>query len=214
MILIPIRDEIISRRRAWITLTLIAANLAVFAIQWMERTPELVGTFGFVPALASPGEIPRLFGSMFLHGGILHLASNLVYLWVFGNNVEDVLGRGRFLGLYLVSGLGGHAAHWLTNLGSMVPTIGASGAISGLLAAYVIRFPRARIQSLLFLFVFLRWVRLPAAFVIGYWLLIQLVNGAANLGGAGGNGGGVAWFEHLGGFLTGALVFLWLGRDK
>ena len=154
------------------------------------------------PPLASPA---TLVTSMFVHGNFIHLLSNLVYLWVFGNNVEDVLGGVRYLFFYLVAGLGGHAAHFLANVHSAIPTVGASGAISGILAAYLLRFPHARVQSILFLFVFLRWVRLPAFVLIGYWLLIQVLNGAAELGGA--TGGGVAWFEHVGGFFVGIGVF-------
>jgi rhomboid family protein len=209
VILIPIRAENPARRWAWVTSSLVAANLAVFAVQLSGRSALLIQEFGFVPRLASADSMPRLIGSMFLHGGVLHITSNLIYLWIFGNNVEDVLGPVRFLALYLLSGLGGHAAHFLASPQSMVPTIGASGAISGLLAAYWIRFPRARIHTILFLFVFIRWIRLPAGFLIGYWLLLQLVSGIAQLGG--GPDSGVAWFEHIGGFGTGAALFLLLG---
>jgi membrane associated rhomboid family serine protease len=142
---------------------------------------------------------------MFLHGNVLHLAGNLLYLWVFGNNVEDILGSLRFLAFYAAAGLGGHLAHLAASSGSPIPTVGASGAIAGVLAAYWIRFPRARVHSLLFLFVFLRWVRLPASLVIGYWLVLQVVNSLAELGGAG--PAGIAWFEHLGGFASGAALF-------
>ncbi len=211
MILIPVRDENPTHGRAWVTLALVALNVAAFAGQILDGTPRLVESYGFIPALGL-AETPRLLGSMFLHGGFLHLIGNLIYLWIFGNNVEDVLGPLRYGALYLLAGLGGHAAHLATNVGSVIPTIGASGAISGLLAAYLIRFPHARVHTLLFLFVFLRWIRLPASFVIGYWLLLQVLNGAAQLGG--GPGGGVAWFEHLGGFAAGALVFLVLGGRR
>jgi membrane associated rhomboid family serine protease len=211
VILIPVRDENPTRHRAWVTLGLVVLNVAAFAGQLVDGSSHLVQEFGFIPA-DGLADAPRVFGSMFLHGGFLHLIGNLIYLWIFGNNVEDVLGPVRYLGLYLLSGVAGHAAHLATNVGSMVPTIGASGAISGLLAAYLIRFPRAKVQSLLLLFVFLRWVRLPAAIVIGYWLVLQVINGAADLGG--GPGGGVAWFEHLGGFAAGALLFPLLAAPR
>ncbi|MBZ0269324.1 rhomboid family intramembrane serine protease [bacterium] len=206
MILIPIRDENPSRRRSVVTGTILAANVAVFAGQLAGVSSLGVERLGFVPGMASVAEAPRLFSSMFLHGSILHIAGNLIYLWVFGNNVEDVLGPARFAFFYLAAGLGGHAAQWLSDPGSVVPVIGASGAISGILAAYWIRFPHARVHTILFLFVLVRWVRVPAGFVIGYWLVLQLVNGLAQFGG--GAGGGVAWFEHLGGFAVGALLFL------
>lgn len=208
MILLPIRDENPAHRVPWITGALLAANVGVFAWQLLAGGAQAVREFGFTPAAfrgaALADAAPTLFTSMFLHGNALHLASNLVYLWVFGNNVEDLLGPLRFLLFYAVAGLGGHVAHFMTNPGSTLPTIGASGAISGILAAYLIRWPGARIHSILFLFVFLRWVRWPAALVIGYWLLLQILNGAAELGGA--PRGGVAWFEHLGGFAAGALL--------
>lgn len=204
MILLPLRDDNPVRRVPWVTGTLLAANVLAYGWQLLAGGPDAVRTLGFVPAALGPGTLPTLFTSMFLHGNLLHLASNMVYLWVFGNNVEDLLGPVRFLFFYVFAGLGAHAAHLLANLHSPLPTIGASGAISGILAAYLLRWPTAPIHSLLFLFVFLRWVRWPAALVIGYWLLLQILNGAAELGGAA--RGGVAWFEHLGGFAAGALL--------
>jgi membrane associated rhomboid family serine protease len=220
LILLPIHDENPVRRVPWITGLLVATNVAVFGWQLAAGGSAAIGRWGFVPANfsalpAAPGHAPTatLLTSMFLHGNLLHLASNLVYLWVFGNNVEDVLGGARYVVFYLLAGLGGHFAHFLTNGASPLPTIGASGAISGILAAYLIGFPRARIRSLLFLFVFLRWVRWPATVVIGYWLAVQILNGAAEIGGA---GSGIAWFEHLGGFAAGGLAFpvLRLGRRR
>jgi membrane associated rhomboid family serine protease len=212
LILIPIRDENPTRRRAWVTGSLVAANLTVFLLQLSDGDFSLVQRYGFVPATVSVAEAPRLFTSMFLHGGILHILGNLVYLWVFGNNIEDVLGPVRFTMFYVVAGLGGHAAHFLSEPSSAIPTIGASGAISGLLAAYWIRFPKARVHTLLFLFILIRWVQLPAAFVIGYWLLLQILNGLTVLGGA--TASGVAWFEHLGGFAVGAGLFVLLGGRR
>jgi membrane associated rhomboid family serine protease len=211
VILLPIRDENPVLRVPWVTGSLLAANVAVFGWQLLAGGPEAVRDLGFTPAAFRDAALadvaPTLFTSLFLHGNLLHLASNVVYLWVFGNNVEDLLGPVRFLLFYAAAALGGHAAHLATNFGSTLPTIGASGAISGILAAYLIRWPTARIHSLLFLFVFLRWVRWPAGLVIGYWLLLQVVNGVAELGGA--PAGGVAWFEHLGGFAAGALLIPW-----
>ena len=213
MILLPIRDENPLRRIPWVTGTLIAGNLAVFLWQWLAGGTDAIRLWGFTPAsvgFGGGGDVAlTLFTSMFLHGNLLHLASNLVYLWVFGNNIEDVLGPVRFVLFYVLAGLGAHLAHFAANVSSPLPTIGASGAISGILAAYLIRFPGARVQSILFLFVFLRWVRWPAAVVIGYWLLLQVLNGAAELGRAAHSG--VAWFEHLGGFAAGALLFVGMG---
>lgn len=214
MILLPVRDETPLRHTPWVTGFLVLANVGVFAWQLADGSPRVVADLGFVPrgfapvlrgegvSLANP---VTLLTSMFVHGNLLHLLSNLVYLWVFGNNIEDVLGGVRFLVFYVVAGLGGHLAQFLANVHSAIPIVGASGAISGILAAYLLRFPHSRVQSLLFLFVFLRWVRVPAFLLIGYWLLIQILNGAAELGGV--SGGGVAWFEHLGGFFVGFVLF-------
>ncbi|MFN8177016.1 MAG: rhomboid family intramembrane serine protease [bacterium] len=230
MILLPIRGETAARGIPWITGLLVAANVGVFAWQLRQGSPSVVAELGFVPArfatasregasfdpnaslvpgaVASSGPLApgaSLVTSMFVHGNWLHLISNLVYLWVFGIGVEGTMGGVRYLLFYLATGLGGHLAQFLTNPHSVVPTIGASGAISGILAAYLLRFPHARVKSLLFLFVFLRWVRVPAFLLIGYWLLIQVLNGAAELGGV--TSGGVAWFEHLGGFFAGFVLF-------
>ena len=217
MILVPIRDENPTQRVPWMTGLLVGVNVAVYAWQLFAGGTVVANEWGFVPADLSGGErgpdgLVTLLTSMFLHGSILHLVSNLVYLWVFGNNIEDVFGAIPFVLFYLLAGLGGHVAHYLTNATSPLPTIGASGAISGVLAAYLLKFPKARVQSLLFLFIFLRWVRLPAALVIGYWLLLQIVNGAAELGGA--SHSGVAWFEHIGGFAAGILLFVPFGGRR
>jgi membrane associated rhomboid family serine protease len=212
VILLPLRDDNPVRRVPWVTGLLVLANVVAFGWELSEGLPIAVQEFGLVPArfvgAFSTETAPAwstLFTSMFLHGNLLHLAGNLIYLWVFGNNVEEVLGSLRYLAFYLAAGLGAHAAHLAASGMSPVPTVGASGAISGILAAYLLRFPRARVHSLLFLFVFLRWVRLPASVVIGYWLVLQVVNGVAELGGAGPTG--IAWFEHLGGFATGAALY-------
>ncbi len=213
MILLPLRDENPLRGVPWATGLLVAANVAAFMWQLAQGSRMGVTQLGLVPAVvlgAAPDlGIPpaaTLVTSMVLHGSILHLVGNLVYLWVFGNNVEDVLGGVRFLCFYVGAGFAGHGAHIAMNQGSLIPTVGASGAIAGILAAYLIRFPHARVHSLLFLFIFLRWVRLPAGIVIGYWLALQIVSAFAEFGTV--SGPGVAWFEHLGGFAGGAVLFL------
>jgi membrane associated rhomboid family serine protease len=223
VILLPLRGEDLPRGVPWVTTLLVLVNVVAFGWQ-LQHGNAATEQLGFVPArfasIAGGGDPPgqavasTLFTSMFVHGNLLHLVSNMVYLWVFGTGVEVSLGAARYLFFYLASGLGGHFAQFLASPHSHVPTIGASGAISGILAAYLIRFPSARVKSLLFLFVFLRWVRVPAFLLIGYWLLIQVLNGAAELGGVG--SGGVAWFEHIGGFFAGFLLFpvAHVGREK
>jgi len=135
---------------------------------------------------------------MFLHGGIFHLLFNMLYLWIFGNNVEDFLGPVRFIFFYLLSGLGASFTHVIFNFNSQYPMIGASGAIAGILGAYLLLYPRARVLTLIFLFFFIRIVPIPAAVVLGLWFLLQVLNI--------GVGGGVAWFAHIGGFLVGIVL--------
>lgn len=214
---VPLRDENPTRSTAWVTYTLLVANVAVFLFQLFGPISgdHLVSWFGFVPSRfdgslsgsASSSTIPAatLFTSLFLHGDLFHLGGNLLYLWIFGNNVEEVLGPVRFLLLYLLSGLGAHALHFVTNAGSLTPTIGASGAISGVLAAYLLGFPHARVVSLLFLGFFVRTIVVPASLVIGVWFLVQVLSGLGEI--AGGAAQGIAWFEHIGGFAAGVLAF-------
>ncbi len=219
---LPLKDINPTRGRAWVTVAIIGANAAVFLLEIGGFAPaeKWVLAYGLVPArfdagLSLSGGVPpvaSLFTSMFLHGDVLHLFGNLLYLWIFGNNMEDVLGPLRFLLFYLLAGLGGHAAHLSVNWGSTVPTIGASGAIAGVLAAYLIRYPRARIVSLLFLGFFVRLIRVPASIVIGFWFFIQLLSGMTSLGAVA--AGGVAWFEHIGGFVAGLVFFPLLAATK
>jgi membrane associated rhomboid family serine protease len=206
---LPWKDDLPTRRTPWVTIGLIAVNVAVFAAELTASDPaRLFREHGLVPAAflgaSAPGAVPTLFSSMFLHGSLVHLASNALYLWIFGNNVEDLLGPVRFLVFYLLSGLGAHAAQILSDPGSTVPTVGASGAIAGILGAYLIRFPSARIHTFLYLIFLFGNFRLPAAVVIAAWLVMQILGGMGSL--AGGSEG-IAWFEHLGGFAAGALLF-------
>ena len=141
-----------------------------------------------------------LFSSMFLHGGFLHLFGNMLYLWIFGNNIEDALGHFRFLLFYLVCGLSAGTAQVLSDPNSTIPMIGASGAIGGILGAYLLLFPSARIVTLIFIIIFIKIVRIPALIVLGFWFLIQLISVG---GGAISN---VAFFAHIGGFLSGLVL--------
>jgi membrane associated rhomboid family serine protease len=143
---------------------------------------------------------------MFLHGGFMHLLGNMVYLWIFGNNIEDVLGPLRFLLFYLVGGLAAGLSHVFLSAGSTVPTIGASGAVSAVLGAYAILYPRARVRALLFLGILVRMIWVPAVVLLVFWFVIQVVSGMASVG-AGGEGG-VAWFAHVGGFVAGMAFIL------
>ena len=172
--------------------------------------------FRFLHVIPSePGELLTPLSAMFLHGGWGHLLGNMLYLYIFGNNVEDRLGRGRFLLFYLACGVVSFLAQIVFQSNSMVPNVGASGAIAGVLGAYFLLFPRARVLTLVPLFFFFPLVEIPAFFFLGFWFLIQFLSGAATLGRTSALTGGVAWWAHIGGFLAGMLLLnLLLPRDS
>ena len=217
---IPLRDENPTRALPVLTCLLIAANVAVFLLTAFGPAglEASILHYGAVPyELTHPGQTAgygveraspwlALLFSMFLHGGFLHLAGNMLYLWIFGNNVEDALGPVRFLLFSLLGGLAAGLSHTLLNPASKAPMIGASGAVAAVLAAYAYLFPRARVHTLVFLIVYIRVIPVPAILVLGLWFVLQLVNAGA--------GGGVAWFAHIGGFLAGLLLILLLARKK
>jgi membrane associated rhomboid family serine protease len=218
MIPIPVGDNI-RRQIFWIsTLSLVLLNTAVFILELStgRRLNQLVFYFGIIPARYTvpqiialtpvSGMILPLFASMFLHGGWLHLLSNMLFLFVFGRSIEDRFGHLKFLLLYLLSGLGGAILHIVLNAGSRVPTIGASGAIAGILGAYFVSFPRARITTLLPLLFFFWTVRLPALLLLGYWFLIQFFSGFQMQAIESATQGGVAWWAHVGGFAVGLFL--------
>lgn len=205
----PIRDNLPTRRFAWVTVILITINVLAFAAEllWMAdgTLDQAIYTMGVVPY-----EVTHTFSlsvafsfltSMFLHGGLMHIAGNMLYLWIFGNNVEDAVGRLRFLLFYLFCGVAASGAQVVMQPDVQVPTIGASGAIAGVLGAYLLMFPQARIDTVLLLWRFIRIVQLPAIVVLGFWFVLQLLNGLLSFGVAA--SGGVAWFAHIGGFIAG-----------
>jgi membrane associated rhomboid family serine protease len=216
---IPIRDINQTRRTPIVTWALIVANVLVFLATLSlakGQAEEVVMRFGVIPDVIVHGNwtAPRMeggslgswvtpFTSMFLHGGILHVGLNMLFLHVFGDNIEDVLGRVRFLVFYLLCGLGAVVGQVLVDPDSTVPMIGASGAISGVLAAYVTLFPHARVVTLIPIFIFIHFVEVPAAIFIVLWFVLQLVQGYLSLGMIAEGAGGVAWFAHIGGFLAG-----------
>lgn len=221
--MIPIRDTIRARRFPVITVSIIAANVLVFLFQLTlsgDQAHVLVTAFGIVPAVqlhlfaAAPlsgGTWIPLFSSMFIHGSWLHLLSNMWFLWIFGDNVEDILGRGRYLFFYLLVGLAGGLAHILTNTGSMVPTIGASGAVAGVLGAYFVSFSRSRVLTLVPLLFFITFIELPALVFLLIWFALQLINGLAALAGG---AAAVAWWAHIGGFAAGMVLVKLLIPDR
>jgi membrane associated rhomboid family serine protease len=204
--MIPLRSTERVNAPAVVTATLIAVNVVIFLYQ-ATLPPYALDTFvrewGIVPDHLF---LPSLFTSMFLHGGWLHLGGNMLYLWVFGRNVEDLIGRSRFLLFYLLCGLASAVVHVIFNPYSRVPTIGASGAIAGVMGAYLIKFPHARIITLVTIFVFITTTEIPAAFLLLFWFAIQFFSGFGSLGSNDYSGGGTAWFAHIGGFLTGMLL--------
>jgi len=217
MVPIPLTDHI-RRRTFWaFTLLLIVANVWVFIIE-LSLGPHLnrfILLNGLIPARYSPGHLVGLplrltvapiFISMFLHGGWLHLLGNMLFLWVFGRNIEDLIGGGRFLAFYLLSGLAAAVVQVLANPYSRVPTIGASGAIAGVMGAYLIRFPRSQIDTLAILFIFVTRIAIPAPFYLLFWFGMQFLNGYESIGDRSYTGGGVAWFAHIGGFIAGMLL--------
>jgi membrane associated rhomboid family serine protease len=212
--MIPLRDINPTRRLPIVTIALIATNFIVFIYELSlndRALGDLILSAGVIPAQATrsfgPAVTRDLITSMFLHGGWVHLLSNMLYLWIFGNNIEDVLGPLRFTAFYLLCGILASLAQVMVSANSHIPLIGASGAIAGVLGAYLVLFPQARIQSLVFVFYFVRFVEIPAVIVLGFWFFLQFFNGLASLSVPG--IGGVAYFAHIGGFVTGiALIYL------
>ena len=219
--MIPLRDTIPSRRVAWVTRALLLLNIAAFVLELRtgHGLEPLLYRFGVVPAhwlISSPSDFldwPQLFltlvTSQFLHGGFLHLASNMLYLWIFSDNVEDRLGPVRFLTLYLGSGVVAALAQILLSPRSSIPMVGASGAIAGILGAYFLLFPSARIVTLVPLGLLWRQMELPAFVFLGLWFLLQWVYGITTVGQVA-DVGGVAFWAHIGGFIGGMVGILLL----
>ncbi|MGD1991641.1 MAG: rhomboid family intramembrane serine protease [Anaerolineae bacterium] len=211
--MIPISDELPSRRVPVVTYGLIALNVVVFFFELLlgPNVDSLYMTLGAVPARVTdpvnhPLAVVTLFTSIFIHGGWAHLLGNMLYLWIFGDNVEDILGRAGYVVFYVAAGLAAGLMQVFVAPSSQVPAIGASGAIAGVLAVYLVLFPTAPVRVLVPFFYMIRIVRLPAVIVLGMWFVIQLFNGVMSLGTLSVATGGVAWFAHIGGFISGLLV--------
>jgi rhomboid family protein len=205
--MIPLRDVIPSRTVPFVTLTIILLNAAAWVLE-LSMTPRELNQFlivyGVVPAAFSP---ITLFTSMFLHGGWWHIIGNMWYLWIFGDNVEDRFGHGRFIIFYLLCGMTAAFGQIIMEPTSLVPTIGASGAIAGVMGAYFVLFPRSRVLTLIPIFLF-DVIEVPAIFLLGFWFLMQLFNAGAVAVTAGTGGGGVAFAAHVAGFLVGMVGVL------
>jgi membrane associated rhomboid family serine protease len=219
---LPLHDDNPTTTRPYVTVGLMIANLLVYVWHHLLLLPgaaeRVVYALGVIPAVlmgreALPADLALLpapatiLTSMFLHGGFLHLAGNMLYLWIFGNNVEDAMGHVRFFGFYLLCGVAAVFAQVLPNPGSVVPMIGASGAISGVLGAYLLLYPRARVLLGLPLgFLIVQLGRFPAGWVLVAWFAMQLLMGGMNATRAAGDAGGVAFGAHIGGFVAGLLL--------
>jgi len=206
----PLRDHNPSGRVPWVTYALMIANVAVFLLTLPLQTDmagitEFYWKWAMTPARVSEGEgYVTFLTSMFMHGGFLHIAFNMLFLWIFGDNLEDEMGHVRYLAFYLASGLGAGLVHYLSAPGSPVPVVGASGAIAGVMGGYFLLFPRAKVDVLIIIVVFFRIIPIPAWLMLGFWFALQLLNGV----GADPNQGGVAYWAHSGGFVIGIALAL------
>jgi len=239
--MIPVGDSIRSRTFPYVNLAIIALNFLVFiyelALPEMSRNeflcdwgaiprefrdyvapppePELaIGPCGLYTSNVDAGVLLRPFSAMFMHAGWLHILSNMLFLWIFGDNVEDALGHVKYLLFYLLAGLGATAAHTFLNLNDLLPAVGASGAIAGVMGAYLVLYPGANIAVLIPWLIILGAFYVPAVFLIGLWFLLQLFSGVAAIGTATGGAGGVAWWAHVGGFVTGMALITLLRPQK
>jgi membrane associated rhomboid family serine protease len=198
---------------------LIAANILVFILQWLAGPNQetLVYQFALIPAQVTAGvdagDILDVFTSMFMHGGLLHLGGNMLYLWIFGDNIEDAMGSSKYLIFYLTGGVVASLTHVLTNPTSQLPTVGASGAIAAVLGAYLVLYPQSRVMTLIPLGFIMRMTMVPAVVVLGFWFVMQLLNGVLSLGGP--DIGGIAFWAHIGGFVVGVVFgLLFVNRRK
>jgi len=200
--MIPISDVIPSRTAPIVTMALIVVNLLIFLYERSLSEPVLqlfIGQYALIPA---GFHWPALFTSQFLHAGWAHVLSNMLYLWIFGDNVEDRLGHGRFLAFYLFAGAAAAIMQMLFNPFSAVPMVGASGAISGVMGAYFVLYPHSRVLTFVFFFL----VEIPAIFFLGIYFVMQLLSGVGSLAASNAAGGGTAFWAHVGGFVVGAAI--------
>jgi rhomboid family protein len=224
--MIPLRDNIPSSKFPAVTLSIIVINVLVFLYELRlgSHLEDLFGSFAVIPAVYTDPQVGHFytasqkifafFSSMFLHGGWLHLLGNMWVLWIFGDNVEDRLGRTRYVMLYLAGGIAAALLHIFTNANSPVPTVGASGAIAAVMGAYFRFYPFARVETLVPPFFFGPTFVLPAVLFLGVWFLLQFFNGAMSLGARGQGFSGVAWWAHVGGFAFGFVICLFARRER
>lgn len=204
----PISDSLPMQRFPFVTVLLVAFTSYIFFQEITSRNSDaFIQSFALIPSLISTNNPSTWFPfvtAIFLHGGFLHILSNMWFLWIFGDNVEDYFGSFMYLVLYFLSGIVGNIVQYMMMPGSNIPLLGASGAIAGVLGAYYILYPNSRIRTLLVLFVFVTIVDIPAAFMLGYWFVLQVISSGSSIASAA-QTGGVAFFAHVGGFIAGVL---------
>jgi len=216
--MLPLNDHNPRRTTPVVNYLLIAANVWVFLWE-LSLGPSIqhdLMIIAFVPARfwaapLYPPNLLRILISMFLHGGWLHIGGNMLYLWIFGDNIEDRLGHFKYAVFYLLCGFIATMSHAVMNASSTLPSIGASGAIAGVLGAYVVLFPKARVTTLIPIFIFITIRDIPAIVVLGFWFVLQLFVGVASIGASGDATGGVAVFAHIGGFIAGMILVIAMG---
>jgi membrane associated rhomboid family serine protease len=211
--MIPLRALLYRRDTPLITLLIIGLNVVAFLYEMALPSyyrDRFIIQYALVPDQLHP---ITFLTSMFLHGGWLHLIGNMWFLWVFGSHIEDAMGPAKFLVFYLVSGIASAVVQFAINLGSPVPTIGASGAIAGVMGAFLVLYPRVRVLTLIFVIIFVTTVEIPAAFMLIYWFAIQLLSGLGSMSSVS-QAQGIAWFAHVGGFLAGILLVKVFGQSR
>jgi membrane associated rhomboid family serine protease len=213
--MIPLGDTIRSHSKPVVTMLIILANVMVFF--YMLTLDEysqnhFISQYALIPARF---RFTAVLTSMFLHGGWWHIIGNMWFLWVYGDNVEDVLGHGKYLVFYLACGVAASLAQYAMSPDSHVPTLGASGAIAGVMGAYLVKFPHSRIKTLIPIFFFWTTLEIPAVLMLAYWFILQFFSGLGSVGHSQVSQGGVAWFAHIGGFVAGMILISTMGtRDR
>ncbi len=209
----PIKDENPTERKPVLTIILIVMNVGIFLFTYFSGSyDQFIMEYGMIPQeIANNIGLQTIFTSMFLHGGFLHVFGNMWFLWIFGDNIEDFFGRGKFLIIYFGGGLAASLAHVYFNPSSTVPTIGASGAVAGILGAYVVKYPRAKVSTLLFFFFFITIRKIPSVLFLGIWILLQILSATYTT--VAQVPVSVAYWAHIGGFVAG-MILSWLFGER
>ncbi|HXA05186.1 MAG TPA: rhomboid family intramembrane serine protease [Bryobacteraceae bacterium] len=205
----PLRDTQPSYSRPLVTVLIIILNVVVFLHEFSldeYSRNYFIAQYGLIPARFSLSHFWPVISSMFLHGGWMHIIGNMWFLWIFGDNVEDALGHFKYLVFYLLCGIAAGMTQVLFSAGSRLPMVGASGAIAGVMGAYLIKFPKSRIVTLVFIFIFFTTIEVPAGLMLAYWFFIQFFSGVGTIGYSHVSQGGTAFFAHIGGFITGMIL--------